>query len=138
MDDLKKVAEPVVQADRPMTVGDFLAVANEGSSVEYRRVAGLKQGTTTVLKTVTSGDIIEWSEASEGEAKRTAGLRLIIKSVVDGEPGKDQGATGKTILDDTFIKVLKQIPHKDTERLIKDIVKLNGMTLKGDNATKND
>jgi hypothetical protein len=122
---------------KPVSVTDLLAAAEPGACVEYAREPGFKPNSVFVLASVTAGDFIEWSEANE-EAKRTAGLRLIIKSVVDGEPGVDEGATGKRIMDDTHIPVLRKLPHKDTERIVKAIIKLNKMNVKQDTAAKND
>ena len=129
---------PVYPNGKPMSMLDFLAAAEPQASVEYARVPGLKPGQVAVLASVSAGDIIEWSEASEGEAKRTAGLRLIVKSVVDGEPGVDQGATGRRLMDDTALAMLRKLPHKKTEEMVKAIIKLNGMSVKQDNEAKKD
>lgn len=123
---------------KPISVNDLLAAAEPGASVEYARTPGFKANQVFVLASVTSGDMIEWSEANETEAKRTAGLRLIVKSVVDGEPGIDDGATGKRIMDDTHIAVLRNLQHKTTESVVKAILKLNGMTPKAEADAKKD
>lgn len=125
---------------KPISVVDLIAAAEPGASVEYARVPGFKPGQVFVIASVTSGDMIEWSEANEGEAKRTAGLRLIVKSVVEGEPGKDEGVgpVPRRIMDDTHIALLRKLPHKQTEIVVKAIVKHNGMTVKGDDAAKKD
>jgi hypothetical protein len=122
---------------KPISVTDMLAAAEPLASVEYVRTPGFKPGQVFVIQSVTAGDMIEWSEASEGEAKRTMGLRLIIKSVVDGEPGKDEGKTGQRILDDTHIALLRKLPHKATENVVKVILKLNGMNVPGVTDAKN-
>ena len=97
--------------------------------VEYAYVEGFKPGTVFRIQSLTAGDMIEWSEANEGEAKRTAGLRLIVKSLVDEE--------GRSIAGPEHLAVFRKKSHKVTERIVKDILKLNGMTVKGD-AAKND
>lgn len=105
--------------------------------IEYARIPAFKPGDVFVIQSLSAGDLIEWSEANEGEAKRTAGLRLIVKSLVDGEPGVDDGATGQRIADDTHIAVFRKKSHKVTERIVKEILKLNGMEVKADTAAKN-
>lgn len=97
--------------------------------VEYAYVEGFKPGQVFRIQSLTAGDLIEWSEANEGEAKRTAGLRLIVKSLVDEE--------GRSIAGPEHIAVFRKKSHKITERIVKDILKLNGMNVKGD-AVKND
>ncbi len=90
--------------------------------VEYALVPGFKTGEVFRIGSLTAGDLIEWSEANEGEAKRTAGLRLITKSLVDSD--------GKRIANDTHIAVLRKKSHKVTERLVREILRLNGMMVK--------
>ena len=124
--------------DKPISLEDILAAVQPNASAEYSRVPGFKLGQVFVLRSVTAGDIIEWSEANEGEAKRTAGLRLIVKSIVDGEPGKDPGAKGVLLMDEGALGTLRKLSHKDTERVIKAIIKLNGMQVQQDRAAKND
>jgi hypothetical protein len=119
------------EINKPVSVADILAAAEPGASVEYARSPGFKPGQVFVLASVTAGDMIEWSEANEGEAKRTAGLRLIVKSVVDGEPGVDEGAKGVRIMTDAHIQVLRKLPHKVTEGIVEQILKLNGIKVKG-------
>jgi len=129
--------EKVYTEGKPISVVDLLAAAEPLASVEYVRVKGFKEGQVFVLQSLSAGDMIEWSEASE-EAKRTAGLRLIVKSVVDGEPGKDESATGKRIMDDSHIALLRKLPHKTTENVVKAIIKHNGLTTAQDAAAKKD
>lgn len=123
---------------KPVSIADLVAAAEPNASTEYARTPGFKPGQVFVLASLVSGDMIVWSEANEGEAKRTAGLRLIVKSVVDGEPGVDEGAVGRCIMDDTHIALLRKLPHKATERVVKEILKLNGMNVKADKDAKND
>lgn len=134
----QKTEAKVYPQGKPISVMDMLAAAEPLASVEYTRTPGFKPGQVFVLQSVTAGDMIEWSEANEGEAKRTAGLRLIVKSVVDGEPGVDEGATGKRIMDDSHITLLRKLQHKTTESVVKAIVKLNGMNVKVDAEVKKD
>lgn len=100
--------------------------------VEYKKVQGFKDGQVIVIRSLSAGDMIAWSEANEGEAKRTAGLRLIVQSLVDGIPGEDYGATGKSIATDKDIKTFRTKSHKVSERIVKAILELNGINVSGD------
>lgn len=105
--------------------------------IEYARIPGFRSDTSIVIGSLSAGDLIEWSEANEGEAKRNAGLRLIAKSLVDGNPDEDEGAKGVRISSDKDLGKLRAKSHKVTERIVKAILKLNGMTVKGDADAKN-
>ncbi len=127
--------EPLTAGGRPLTLRDIF----DEDPKEYIRVPGFVSGTVAVLQSLTAGDLIEWSEASEGtEQKRRAGLRLITKALVDGEPGVDVGAKGIPLMSELHIDMLKDKMHKKTERLVKAILKQNEMRVKGDTDSKND
>lgn len=105
----------------------------ELDGVEYAVIEGFLPGKKIRIGSLTAGDLIEWSEANEGEAKRTAGLRLITKSLVGPEPSNVRYAN-----DPKNIAVFRGYRHNATERIVKEILKLNGMTVKGDREAKND
>lgn len=106
-------------------------VADGASEVEYAWVEGFKPGTKIRIGSVTAGEMMLWSEANEGEAKKSAGLRLITKSLVD----KD----GKRYADDPKnIAKFREMRHKETERIVKEIIKLNGMNVKDQADVKKD
>lgn len=107
--------------------------ASGAKDVEYATIDGFKAGEKFRIGSVTSGDMIEWSEANEGEAKRTAGLRLITKSLVGPEPENVRYAD-----DPKNIARLRVYRHKETERIVKEILKLNGMNLKTETDAKKD
>lgn len=110
--------------EKILSMDDILAAED----VEYANVEGFKPGEVFRIQSLTAGDLIEWSEANEGEAKRTAGLRLIVKSLVD----KD----GKRIAGDEHIATFRKKSHKVTERIVREILKLNGMTVTGPSEAK--
>jgi hypothetical protein len=112
--------------EKVLSMEEFLSEPD----VEYATIPGLKPGTVLRIGSLSAGDLIEWSEANEGDAKRTAGLRLIVKSMVD----KD----GVRIGTDKHIVALRNKSHKLTERLVKEILSLNGMTVAADAAAKKD
>jgi hypothetical protein len=81
------------------------------------------------LGSLTAADMMEWLEANES-AKKTAGLRLIVKSLVD----KD----GKRVGNDEAIHKFAKKNTKAIDRLIKEILKLNGLDTKTQADAKND
>lgn len=104
---------------------------DSGKDVEYTTIDGYKPGEKFRIGSVTAGDMIEWSEANEGEAKRTAGLRLITKSLVGPEPENKRYAD-----DPKNIAKFREFRHRETERIVREIVKFNGMKVKDDDAKK--
>jgi len=108
-------------------------LASGASEVEYTLVDGFKPGEKVRIGSVTAGDMIEWSEANEGEAKKTAGLRLITKSLVGPEPHNIRYAD-----DPKNIPRFRAMRHKETERIVREILKLNGMNVKQQEKEKND
>ena len=97
-------------------------LASGASEVEYAEVPGFREGEIVRIGSVDAGAVIEWSEANETEAKRTAGLRLITKSLVN--------EAGVRYADDVKnIPKLRAMRHKETERIVKAILKLNGMNV---------
>lgn len=106
-------------------------LADGATGVEYATIEGFQPGKKIRIGSVTAGDIIEWSEANEGEAKKNAGIRLIMKSIVN--------AKGERIAEDPKnIQKFRMMRHKDTERIVKEILKLNGMNVKGESEAKKD
>lgn len=113
--------------------GSMDEIEIEGQQIEYALIDGFKPGQKFRIGSVTAGDIIEWTEANEGEAKKTAGLRLICKSLVGPEPENKRYAD-----DPKNIAKFRKFQHKIAERIVGDIIKLNGMTLKAEAAAKKD
>lgn len=112
--------------DKILSMADIEA-AND---IEYAEIPGFKTGEIFRIRSLDAGALITWSESNEGEAKRTAGLRLIVQSLVDGN--------GARIADDTHIALFRKKSHKVTERIVREILKLNGMTVKQDADAKKD
>ena len=105
-------------------------VSDGASEVQFAKVEGFTPGKMIRIGSVTAGDMIEWSEANETEAKKTAGLRLICKSLVN--------KAGIRISSDKDIVKFRTMRHNVTERIVKEILKLNGMTVKADKDAKNE
>ncbi len=97
---------------------------------EYATIPGLKPGKVMRIKSLTAGDFIEWTEAKDAsaETKRIAGLNLIIKSAVD--------TNGGLVMNESHLDALKKVQHKFTERILKEILRLNGMDVKEAEAKK--
>jgi hypothetical protein len=99
------------------------------TDVEYAEIEGFTKDKPFRIGSLTAGDMIEWSEANEGEAKRTAGLRLIAKSLVNSKNERFADSPKS-------IAVFRTKSHKVTERIVKEILKLNGMSIKEKDAEK--
>lgn len=103
------------------------------TDVEYKVIDGFRPGEKLRIGSVSAGDIMEWSEANDGEAKKTAGLRLITKSLVGPEPNNIRFAD-----DPKNIQHFRKFRHKETERIVREILALNGMNVRQDANAKND
>lgn len=71
------------------------------------------------IGSLTASDMIEFVETNDTPAKKTAGLRLIIKSLVD--------ARGSRIGDMKHLEALGKKNHTVTNRIIAEVLKLNGL-----------
>ncbi len=72
--------------------------------------------------------IIEWRDENEGPAKKTMGIRLLVKSLVD----KDGARIGTP----KHYEAFKKKSNAVMERILGEIVKLNGMTVQQDDKAK--
>lgn len=79
-----------------------------------------------------AGQMLDWVEANDGKAKRTAGIRLIIDSLVD--------AAGNRIGKSEMIERFKSRDHAVISRIVERILVLNKMTVtkKTQDDAKND
>ena len=128
-----KVIEKVLAEAEPEEIVDSMADILSAATIEYAVIPGFKPGQKLRIGSLSAGDMIEWSEANEGEAKRTAGLRLITKSLVGPAP------TNKRYADDPKnIAAFRTMPHKETEKIVQSIIKLNGLKVGQDDAAKKD
>lgn len=113
-------------------------IASGVSETEYADVKGFTPtGPMIRIGSVTAGTMIKWSEGNErgGEEKRNAGIRLVLESLVN----KDGHRIGLENMQANILK-LRGVRHKEVERIVKDILKLNGMTpkKKDEDEEKND
>lgn len=103
-------------------------------NIDYAVIEGFSPGKKVRIGSVSALDIIEWSEANEDpRKKRFAGLRLICKSLVDKAGVRyamqdEMGNIGK----------FQRMRHGVTERIVREILKLNQMNVKQDAEAKKD
>lgn len=116
-----------------IVVGSFADFAPL-ATVEYVTIPGIIPGKSLRIGSLSAGDFIVWSEAKEGDSKRLAGLHLIAKSLVGPEPENKRYADNNP----GFIEMLRTYRHKDTERIIREILKLNGFNVKQQEEAKKD
>lgn len=85
------------------------------------------------IGSLTAGEMIEFVEANEGAAKRTAGLRLIVASIVD----KDNKRIGDPKV---HVDLFRKKSVKETSKIVDAILKMNGMEKAADvkDKVKND
>lgn len=121
--------------ERILTIDETLAAED----VEYaviptwktrdRTTGQLVQGYTRI-GSLSAEDVIEWRDTLEGPAKKTMGIRLLVNSLVD--------ENGKRIGSPQHYEAFKKKSNAIMERILEQIVKLNGMTVKKDAETKKD
>ena len=99
------------------------------SDVQYAEVEVPEWKGTVRFGTLDAGELIDFVEATDGPAKRNAGLRLIIKSLVDEQ--------GNRIGTDKHLEAFKKKSAKVCTRLVDEILKLNGLDAKGKDVPKN-
>ena len=85
--------------------------------IEYAEVEAF--GGLVRIGSIDAGDMIEFVESNEGPAKRTAGLRMIIKSLVDAE--------GTRIGKPEDLQRWMRRSQKTCNSLVDAILKLNGL-----------
>jgi hypothetical protein len=71
------------------------------------------------IGTLPAGTLLDWVEANTGPAKRTAGIRLVVESLVD--------ANGKRIGEPKHIEIFKRKDSRVMNRIANEVLKLNGL-----------
>lgn len=100
-----------------LTIDDFTTP----SAVEYAMVPNAIKGKDVWIQSLPAGDMIDFRETIDGPAKKTATLRLIIKSIVNNP------TEGKRLLKDEHISMLRQLQEREIQPVGKAILKLNGL-----------
>lgn len=107
------VSTEVVVAKKILTVAEML----DAKDIEYAEVEAF--GGLVRLGSLEAGQMIEFQEANEGPAKRTAGLRMIIQSLVDED--------GNRIGDMKTLEQWKRRSQRTCNRIVEAVLKLNGI-----------
>jgi hypothetical protein len=107
-----------------LSIDEILAAPD----VQYAEVQAW--GSTVRLGSLSAGDMIDFVEANDGPAKKTAGLRLIISSLVNEE--------GVRIGKPEHLAVFKQKDARTCNKLVEAILTLNGLNPKETTAVKTD
>lgn len=114
-------------ADKKFLSLDEMLDAND---IQFIEVDTPEWGGTVRLGSLTAGEMLTFIETSEGPAKANAGLRLIVRSLVDAE--------GNRLGTDKHLEAFKKKDAKVVNRLVKAILTLNGMDAKTQVAEKNE
>lgn len=100
-----------------MSVEELLAEIPE---IEYR-VVQIGAGKTMRLGSLTAEEIAEWRDSlNNTEDKYVSGLRLIVQSFVDEQ--------GKRIGTPSHVVALRKKSNAMIERILNEVIKLNGLT----------
>jgi hypothetical protein len=106
---------------RSLSVEEMMAAKD----IEYDEIEAF--GGIVRIGSIDSGEMITFMERNEGPAKRTAGLRLIISSLVDDD--------GNRIGKDEHLQFWMKRSQKTCNRIVEAIMRLNGL---GDSTKKRD
>lgn len=112
-------------------MGKLLSIdeITNSSDVQYVDVEVPEWGGSVRFGTLDAGELIDFIEANDGPAKRNAGIRLIIKSLVDENNNR--------IGSDKHLEAFKKKSAKVCSRLVDEVLKLNGLGAKGQEVPKN-
>lgn len=116
--------EVVNEQHEYLTVDEMLAT----DDVEYRDILAWG-GKYVRIGSLSADKVAEWRDTAEGPAKRTMGIRLFVDSLVDN--------TGKRIGGPQYYKQFQSKSNAIIERVLGEIIDLNGMSVKKDKETKN-
>lgn len=119
----------ILTVDETLSADDVEYAVIPTWKVKDPKTGEMVQGYTRI-GSLSAGDIIEWRETNEGPAKRTMGIRLLVNSLVDEK--------GFRIGTPAHYEAFKKKSNANMERILAEIVKLNGMTVKAEEKVKND
>lgn len=124
-----------------LTMADVAAA----DDIEYHEIEAFNG--VFLIGSLMTDDFLEWQDANDGPAKRTAGLRLIQKSVCgraeacprcdDVEGVEKHTGLHPRVGTEKDLAILKSKSVASTEKIVKQIVKLNGLSVKGESDAKN-
>ncbi len=109
----EKVTEVKVTEDKVLSIDEIIAAPD----VQYDTVDAW--GGKVRIGSIDAGTMLDFVESNDGPAKRTAGLRLLIKSLVDAE--------GNRIGTEKHLEAFKKKDSATIDRVVTKILKLNGL-----------
>ena len=112
-------------APEEKVVSSLEEIFETSNEPEYETVEGFAPGQKLRICSLSAGDFIDWADAQGKEAKRTAGLRLLAKSLVGPPPQNARLIDNDKI--EMAVAMLRKKSHKVTNNVIKAILKLNGL-----------
>jgi hypothetical protein len=107
------------------------ADAMKADDTHYLEMDIPEWGGTYKFGSVSASEMMRWVEANQGEAKKTASFRLIAQSWIEPD-GKRLEEPDKAI--DSF----RGRDNLVIERILEELIKLNGLKIKGREEAKND
>lgn len=121
--------ERILTIDETLAADDVEYATIPTWMIKDKAMGEMVQGYTRI-GSLSAEDVIEWRDTLEGPAKKTMGIRLLVNSLVD--------ENGKRIGTSHHYEAFKKKSNAIMERILEQIVKLNGMTVRQDAATKKD
>lgn len=101
----------------------FKEIEDGADGIEYKEIQGWG-GSTIRIGSLSSADMIQWVEENDDKVKqKDAGLRLIVKSLVDTNGGRvDEGDR------DRMLKAIQKKNARENGRIVREILDFNGLT----------
>ena len=129
----KPAAKPAVAEEAPeqgLALGGDVLDLDEWLDLEDVRYKEVPvPGGKLILGSLSAGDLLEWAEAEDHVAKRTAGLRLLAKAICN----KDKKRVGT----DAHVSKLMKKDSKTCNQLVEEVLLMNGLKVKQQDAAKN-
>lgn len=118
----------LVEGPRIFTIEEIISTATPTMYVNVDVEKFTKIPGCIRLGSLTTDELTEWQDATDERTKKTAGLRLLIRSLV----GEDNERIGS----DRYIDALKKKSAGMINHLVDEVLKLNHLNVKAD-AAKN-
>lgn len=128
MTDVKNGEEYILSVDEMLTAEDIEYATIPTWKVKDPKTGQMVQGYTRI-GSLSADQMIAWRDTNEGPAKKTMGIRIFVDSLVD----KD----GNRIGGQQYYEMFRKKSNAIQEKVIAEIVKLNGMTVKAEETIKN-
>ena len=126
----------VVEMPKEKVYDSIESILEDGATeIRYAEAPGFKPGSKFRIRSVTAGDMIEWTNANQNgdeEQKKAAGLRLLCKSVVSPAPENEPylWSDDPKVMERT-IMVLKTMRHGEIDGALDKVLEHNNLKVKG-------